>query len=448
MGAKTSLLILLVLCIMLGLMRSPKAVSLGSGHEVVNIGFWNGFTGPDGRIMLTLVRKFNDTDGGAQVTMQRIAWATYYNKVMVSAMDGRGPDVFVLQADYVPRMHRAGFLDVVNDVFGPNLELKSDYSDRLLELVRLDDGGQEKYLGVPLDTWPHGMYCNKEMLKSAGFVDEAGDPRPPRNREEFLKAAAVMQRDIDDPPDGRPDYWGYAFGHWRYNFMSLAPQFGGRYMDENGEPTIDCPGNIQALQFLRDLLQNNLAPPPEGGVAGWVGFRQQRVGMVFDGIYMLGDLQRLKDHPYYGAPIPQIGPQPGAFADSHILCIRKGLDPRRRAAAARFVKFLMEPDNSLAWAGAGQVAARRSVRESEAFKQLQVQYAFSKQIDYVLYPPKTPSILEFFLHLDAAVERAVRGRQTPAEALAQAQRDFKRYLEVDRIERQRLESNGTGGNRP
>jgi maltose-binding protein MalE len=98
----------------------------------------------------------------------------------------------------------------------------------------------------------------------------------------------------------------------------------------------------------------------------------------------------------------------------------------------------MEPDNSLAWAGAGQVAARRSVRERDEFKKLHVQYAFSKQIDYALYPPKTPSILEFFLHLDAAVDRAVRGYQSPAEALHQAQRDYKRYLEVDRIERQRL----------
>jgi multiple sugar transport system substrate-binding protein len=365
--------------------------------------------------------------------MQRIAWATYYNKVMVSAADGRGPDVFVLQADYVPRMHRAGILDAVNDVYGPNMELVSDYSDRLLELVRLNEGGREKYLGVPLDTWPHGLYCNKQMLKDAGFVDEAGNPRAPRNREEFLKAVEQMKRVADDQ-----QYWGYALQHFRYNFMSLAPQFGGRYTDEQGEPTIDCPGNIEALEFLSGLIRRRLAPTPEGGVAGWVGFRQQRVGMVFDGIYMLGDLQRLKNEFYFGAPIPQIGPQPGGFADSHILCVRKGLDEKRRAAAARFVKFLMEPDNSLAWAGAGQVAARRSVRESEAFKQLQVQYAFSKQIDYVLYPPKTPSILEFFLHLDAAVDRAVRGQQSPADALHQAQRDYKRYLEVDRVERQRL----------
>ncbi|HWP39591.1 MAG TPA: extracellular solute-binding protein, partial [Tepidisphaeraceae bacterium] len=259
-----------------------------------------------------------------------------------------------------------------------------------------------------------------------------GRARPPRNAEQFLQAAAAIRKDLDG--DGRADIWGFGFGHWRYNFMSLAPQFGGRYVNEQGEPTLDHPGNIAALQFLADLnLKHRLAPPPEGGIAGWVGFRQQRVAMVFDGIYMLGDLKRLEGHPYRAAPIPQIGPQPGAFADSHILCIRKGLSPARRAAAARFIRFLT--DHSLEWADAGQIPARSSVRQSSAFAELTVQYEFSRQLDYVMYPPKTPSISEFFLHLDAAVEKAIRGRATAAEALRQANLDFKRYLDRDRMER-------------
>jgi multiple sugar transport system substrate-binding protein len=436
MGAKTSLLVLLLLCILLGLLRTPQAASIG-GKEVVDIGFWNGFTGPDGRIMLELVRKFNNTGGEARVTMQRIAWATYYNKVMVSAMDGRGPEVFVLQADYIPRMHRAGFLDVVSDAYGSGGELLSEYSDRLLELVRVHEGEIDNYYGVPMDIWPHGMYCNRKMLIEAGFTNPDGTARTPRNKEQFLQALAAMKADTTG--DGWPEYWGYAFGNWRYNFMSIAPQFGGRYMDENGEPTLDHPGNIEALTFLADIMQKHrLAPPPEGGVAGWIGFRQQRVGIVWDGIYMLGDLQRLKNHPYMGAPIPQIGPYPGAFANSHILCIRKGLDEKRRAAAMRFVKFLMQPDSSLAWAGAGQVAARKSVRESEEFKKLEVQYAFSKQIDYVMYPPKTQLTLEYFRHVDDAVDRAIRGTMTPADALRQANKDIKDYMERDRREQERL----------
>jgi multiple sugar transport system substrate-binding protein len=382
--------------------------------------------------MLGLVRSFNESDAGAHVTMQRIAWATYYNKLMVSALDGRGPEVFVLQSGLLPRMDRAGICDAVDEVFAET-SFTADFEASLLDRVNFGSATAPRRIGVPLDIWPQGLYCNGPMLKSAGFVDADGSPRPPRNRDEFLAAAAAMKLDPDG--DGQPEQWGFGYGHWGNNFMSLVPQFGGRFLDERGEPTLDDPGNVEALQFLADLLhKHHVAPPPEGGVAGWVGFRQQRVAMVFDGIYMLGDLKRLEGHPYIGAPMPQIGPKPGTLADSHILCIRKGLDSQRRDAAKRFIRFIS--DHSLMWADAGQVPARRSVRASDEFKKLPVQYAFAQQLPYVMYPPKTPSVSELSVHVNLAVEKAIRGRATAAEALKQAQQDYKRYLELDRVERE------------
>ena len=443
MGAKASLLVLFVLCVIFAIARSDRALTSAAGRDIEEITFWNGFTGPDGRVMLGLVREFNQTDGAAaRVTMQRIPWATYYNKLMVSALDGRGPEVFVIQASMLPRMQRAGFIDQVNDLFGPHLELKGEYTPALLRMVNFGAEDHEQFFGLPLDVWPQGLYCNTEMLKKIGFVNGDGSARPPRNREEFLQAAEALKIDADG--DGRPEQWGFGFGAWNLNFLTLVPQFGGKLIDEHGQPTLDDPGNIEALQFLTDLLQKyHVAPPPEGGVAGWIGFRQQRVAQVFDGIYMLGDLKRLEGHPYTGAPIPQIGPYPGTYADSHVLCIRKNLGDSRRAAAARFIRFLS--DHSLQWADAGQVPARKSVRECEAFKHLQVQYAFSTQLDHVMFPPKTPSIAEITLHINLAFEKAIRGRASPADALHQANADYKRYLERDRMERELATRAGAGG---
>lgn len=434
MGAKGALLTMVLLSVALGLLCSDAART-AVGSNVVTISFWNGFTGPDGRVMLKLVREFNQANPDVQVMMQRIAWPTYYNKLMVSAVDGRGPEVFILQSGLVPRMQRAGFLDTANDLYGPNGELKSDFSPQLLSILNYGQG-TEQLVGLPLDVFPQGLYCNTEMLKAAGLVDAHGAPRPPRDRDEFLRAAAAMKIDADN--DGRPEQWGWGFGAWNSNFMSLVPQFGGRYFDDEGNPTLDHPGNVEALQFLVDLLQTHrLAPPPEGGVAGWVGFRQRKVAMVWDGIFMLGDLKRLDGHPYMGAPLPQIGPYPGTFGDSHIICIRKGIDPRQREAAARFARFIS--DHSLEWADAGQVPARRSIRDSEAFAALQVQYAFSQQLEHLQYPPRTPSINEFQLHVNLAVEKAIRGRMTAAEALREANESYTRYLAADRQERMRLE---------
>jgi multiple sugar transport system substrate-binding protein len=297
--------------------------------------------------------------------------------------------------------------------------------------VNFGSNGNVRRIGVPLDTWPQGLYCNAGLFKAAGIVNTDGSARPPTNAEEFLADAKALGHYAGE--GDQSNIWGFGYGDWNYNFMALIPQFGGHLLDQSGNPTVDDPGNVAALQFLADLnLKYHLAPSPEGGAQGWVGFRQQRVAMEFDGIYMVGDLKRLSGLDYVGAPLPQIGPHPGTLADSHILCIRKGLDARHREAAKQFIRFLS--DHSLAWADAGQVPARKSARQSDAFKKLQVQYAFSKQLGYVMYPSKTPLISELQLYINVAVEKAIRGRTTAAAALHQANEDFKRFVERDRQE--------------
>jgi len=67
-----------------------------SSTRVIELRFWNGFTGPDGRTMLAIVKKFNEGNPDVHVTMQRMEWATYYNKLMVAAVDGRGPEMFII----------------------------------------------------------------------------------------------------------------------------------------------------------------------------------------------------------------------------------------------------------------------------------------------------------------------------------------------------------------
>ncbi len=387
----------------------------------MQIDFWNGFTGPDGRVMLELVREFNRTNPDVRVTMQRIPWATFYNKVMVSALYGRGPHVFVMQSGVMPRAYRAGIVMDVTHLFDD--KLRAEFSARMIDRVEFDG----KLYGLPLDVWPQGMFVNAKLLREAGFVNADGSVAVPRTRDEFLRVAKALT----DPAKGT---FGFAYGMWTNNFMTLAPQFGGEYLDSAGNPTLDHPGNVAALQFLVDLhREHNVTPNPEGGIGGWVGFRQERVAMEFDGIYMLGDLKRLEGLQYLGAPIPQIGPKPGTMCDSHLLCIRKGVTPEQQRAAERFMLFLSE--HSLAWADAGQVPARRSVRESDAFRALPVQAAFATQLDDAVYSPKTPSITELTLYVNLAVEKAIRGRMTAEEALHEANESYKRYLERDAAER-------------
>ena len=195
---------------------------------------------------------------------------------------------------------------------------------------------------------------------------------------------------------------------------------------------MNCTGNVAALSFMNYLMNTlKLVPAPEAN-AGWVTFRQKHSAMVWEGVYMVGDLARLADLHYRGAPIPQIGPHPGTLADSHVLCIRERLNPKQRDAVERFIKFLSA--NSLEWAKAGQVPARLSVRNQPAFKDLQVQYAFSQQIPYMVYPPRTTVLFELTQEVDLAVEKVLRGRATPQQALDVANDNLKKIVDRDKSE--------------
>lgn len=420
MGAKGSLLLLLAGSIILGILRSqPSALPLARESGLVRLDFWNGFTGPDGRTLLGMIREFNEQNPDIEVTMQRMEWGIYYNKLMVAGIDERGPEAFVIHASSLPRMQRAGFVGNVEELFtGPNALPLDDYEPALLENIRFDG----KLAGLPMDIHPQGLYANAKMLRDAGIVDAEGQARPPATREEFLQAAEKMKIVGEDGVE----QWGFALTMWRNNFMALVPQFGGRYFDDQGQPELDAPGNVAALEFMVSLLRKrHLVPKPESNL-GWIGFRQHKVAMVFDGVYMLGDLQRLDNFDYIGAPLPQIGSQPGTHGDSHVLCLRADLGDREKAAGLKFIRFLA--DHGLEWAAAGQIPARRSTRETPEFQQMQVQFAFAKQIPYVKYPPRSPGVFELEQQIEFAVEKALRGRATAAEALNEANENFLRFM--------------------
>jgi multiple sugar transport system substrate-binding protein len=406
--------LLLAFCLSLSIIRGDFSCSTISKQKVP-ITFWNGFTGPDGRVMLEMIRDFNRANPDAEVTMQRIPWGLFYNKVMVSGLDGRGPDVFVVHASALTRMHRAGILAQMDSLFESAIP-KDDFDPYVVEQTQFEG----HRFCVPLDIHPQGMFLNKDMLRNAGFEGKDGKVRAPANREEFLKYAKSMMS---------KETYGFALTAWQNNFMSLIPQFDGHYLGADGKADLDCPGNVAALEFLGSLKsQYNLIPPPDNQL-GWIGYRQKKVGMVWDGIYMLGDLLRLEGMSYMGAPIPTIGNHPGCLADSHTLCFRPGMGQKQRDVAERFVKFLSE--NSLRWASAGQVPARRSVRELPEFKKMQVQSAFAQQIPNMMYFPRIPVLFEMGVEVNLAVEKVIRGRANAKDALKIADENTQKAMDRD-----------------
>lgn len=407
----------------------------GIGQKTV-LRYWNGFTGPDGRTMLRMVQHFNAANPDVQVVMQRMDWATYYNKLFVAGLGGRAPELFVLQTLSIARFARAHFVRPVDDLLTKKSDIDvQDFDTNVWQAVSAKSSGQNKsaetktgdpsqtgdmkHYGIPLDIWPLGMYYNRKLFREAGVVDAKGDPKPPTNREEFMDALQKLTK---------AGQWGFVFTNLESNVYTMMQQFGGAFFTpDNSRCLLHNPQNVAALQFCIDLISKyHYAPPPENFDA-WIGFRQGKIAIAFEGIYMLADLQKQQDLDFAGAPIPQIGERRAVWAGSHNLCMRADLKERELEASWRFVQFLSR--NSLDWADGGQVPARRSLRATPRFAAMSVQSAFARQIPYLTYQLSIPFVFEYQTEFNLAIEAALRGHLTPDEALAAAQDKINQILQ-------------------
>ena len=110
------------------------------------------------------------------------------------------------------------------------------------------------------------------------------------------------------------------------------------------------------------------------------------------------------------------------WADSHVACISANIDQRKVDAAWRFIKYIS--DNSLEWSEGGQVPVRKSIRATEAFKAMPIQYAFSQQLPYVKYYPKLPYSIEFERSFRNNTSSASLKAITPKEALQKIKKEM------------------------
>lgn len=377
--------------------------------------FWNGFTGPDGATMERIVKRF-EKDTGLRVKMQIIPWATYYDKLTLSLAYGGAPDVFICHANRLAEFARYDVMRPVDDLVSADegLDLR-DMLPNILAAARYDG----KQFGIPLDCHPQGLYYNEKLFREAGLIGPDGRARPPATLAEFLDAARRLTKDTDG--DGRPDRWGFAFTWLRTNWITFISQFGGSILNEDlTRSAINQPANVEATRLMADMITRyRIAPKPEG-FDSWMGFRQGRVAMAIEGIYMLSSLEEQQGLAYAGAPVPKFGRRMAAWGGSHVMCMPRKLPDDRVRLAWRLIRYLS--DNSLDWAEGGQIPIRRSLLKDPRFRAMRVQSAFARELPYVVFEPASHKSTEIMPFYDAAIEASLLGIQSPQQALDEAHR--------------------------
>lgn len=347
------------------------ALSASAAAAPMQLNFWSLLGGGDGQIMNELVDRFNEEHEHIQVEHTILDWGDpYYSRLITATVGGSPPEIGIMHASRIFSFMSQGLL--------------TPFTDRELEIIGVTEADfmpniwqAALYEGlpyaIPLDIHPYALYLNVDMMEQAGLP-----VRSPSTESEFLEFARVLTRDLN--ADGVPDIAGFS-GYGSREWLGYLYQYGGQIMDENRQPAFNNDAGLRALEFQREVIQATADT--------WFGwFGDQTAAMQLLGPWEIGNFTRL-DINFAVDLAPQVGPEYGTWAGSHMLVVPTGIkeqDPERYEATLEFISWLSL--NTIEWsAGAGHVPARVDRLTIDSFLELEHQQPFAESLPFAQFWP-------------------------------------------------------------
>lgn len=379
--------------------EQPASSDQPAACGAVELQYWNPFTGPDGPFMGEMVEAFNASHPDIKVTMT--SQGEYYTQLATAAAADTLPDVAILHADQVATHVFRNMLRPIDELV---VEMGISGSDYPAGVWNAGEVVGHRY-SIPLDIHPMTAFYNADLFTAAGF-DAA-----PKTGDEFEEIAAAITAGDNkgfDITGGFPV---------QQIFQMMLHQYGGTEFNADGtEATWNSEAGVQALQWMKDVQAKYSEPNLEVD-AELNAFKTGTVGMVWNGIWQTTNVTGSGvEFDGRAVAVPQIGPQMAVWAGSHqfTVPVHKTVDPCKDAAAAVFIKYMVE--NSVTWAKAGQIPASNSVRASAEFLAIEPQASIAPSVEFAFFPPSVPGITDAFGPLGEAVGAVMNGTATDIKA--------------------------------
>jgi multiple sugar transport system substrate-binding protein len=282
-----------------------------------------------------------------------------------------------------------------------------------------------KRYGIPLDMHPFGLYYNKALMEEAGLDPDS----PPQTRDEYEAALEEFKR------SGIQGSWVSPFLFTGgLTWECLLFQFGGSlYNEDVTKAVFNSDAGVEALEWLVGLVENEYSPSDIAQDAELEAFQQGKNALHWNGIWQINAFKEEEALDWGVAPVPQIGSEKGVWSGSHnfVIMNQQPLDDNKVQASKVFINWISE--KSIEWAKAGQIPARKNVRDSEEFQNLPEQSTLAQQLDYVNFVPPVPGIGDVQpTTFEQAVNEAIIGKKEPKEALDEAASRADQLLEENR----------------
>lgn len=245
--------------------------------------------------------------------------------------------------------------------------------------------------------------------------------KPPETDEELIALGKKLTVDLNG--DGKIDRYGLV---WNYTepffFIPFLSGFGGWVMDEQGNPTLNSEGMIEALQFIKDLRDKHRIIPAEAdyNVADAL-FKDGKAAMIINGDWSWSGY-RNAGIDIGIAPLPKIS-RTGLWCSPMVspkgYSINANVPPEKLPLVLEFLTFMMEPDIQLQTAKAlGTMPTRKALYGDPFIQSDPILVNSQKQIDRGKPMPIVPELRAIWDAMRPGYQ-AVLGGAKNAEVAAQ-----------------------------
>ena len=282
-----------------------------------------------------------------------------------------------------------------------------------------------KTWGVPFQRSTIVAYYNKDMFREAG-LDPAKAPTTWDEMVEMGKALTTGDRHgLMIPSTGYP-YW---------MFQALAIQNGKEVMSNDGLTTyFDDPAVVETLEFWRSLSTEH-GIMPEGTVE-WGTLRQAFLeGQTAMMWHSTGNLTAVKNNATFdfGVAMLPANERLGSPTGGGNFYIFKDSTEEEKAAALELIRFMTAPEQAAEWSIAtGYMGVSPAAYETEALKAYTAEFppalVARDQLEHAVAEFSTFETARVREGLNNAIQAALTGTKSAAEALGEAQEAAERLL--------------------
>ena len=307
------------------------------------------------------------------------------------------------------------------DIEGVNPDWLDSFYPALMANSRIEG----KTWGIPFQRSTIVAYYNKEKFREAGLDPES----PPATWDELISMGKALTKDgtygLMIPSTGYP-YW---------MFQALAIQNGKEVMSNDGLTTyFDDDAVVDTLAFWLSLSQEHGIMPT--GTVEWGTLRQAFLeGQTAMMWHSTGNLTAVKNNASFDFGVAELpaNVRPGSPTGGGNFYVFKDTSPEEKAAALKLIEFMTAPEQAATWSiKTGYMGVSPAAYETEALKAYTEEFppalVARNQLENAVAEFSTFETARVREGLNNAIQAALTGAKSPADALTEAQAAAARLL--------------------